>query len=79
MGWFEPSYVAVRKALLEAGVVVDPFTLMEIVGIARQVACLGGSTESLVVYLDNYLGKAGVNADPRNLSAKILELIKKHC
>ncbi len=64
-----------RKLFQGIGVVPDPFTLMEIYTVASMVACGKADPSSLEEVVRKYLLKWGVDADPEELSRKIVEVV----
>ena len=64
-----------RKLFQGIDVVPDPFTLMEIYTVASMVACGRADPSSLEEVVRKYLLKWGVDADPEELSRKIVEVV----
>jgi len=64
-----------RRLFQGIGVVPDPFTLMEIYTIASMVACGTADPSSLEEVVRKYLAKWGVDADPEELSRRIVEVV----
>lgn len=64
-----------RKLFQGIGIVPDPFTLMEIYTVASMVACGRADPTSLAEIVEKYLEKWGVDADPGELSRRIVEVV----
>lgn len=64
-----------RRLFQVVGVVPDPFTLMEIYTVASMVACGRAEISSLEEVIKKYLMKWGVDADPEELSRKVVEVV----
>lgn len=64
-----------RRLFQGIGVVPDPFTLMEIYTVASMVACGKADPSSLEGIIRKYLMKWGVDADPEELSRRIVEVV----
>ncbi len=64
-----------RKLFQGMGIVPDPFTLMEIYTVASMVACGRADPASLEEIVARYLKKWSVDADPSELSKRIVEVV----
>ena len=64
-----------RRFFQGIGVVPDPFTLMEIYTVASMVACGRADRSSLEEVIRKYLEKWGVDADPGELTRRIVEVV----
>ena len=75
--WFDVNYSKVRRLLNEYGIVVDPYTIMEIVSVGREVKCRDRDPNSLMDLLNTLLSNHDFDKSSVNeLTNKILKHTK---
>jgi hypothetical protein len=78
--WFDGNYSKVRKFLNEHGVIVDPYTVMEIVSVSREIKCRNLNPISLRELLISLLSNYNLDLDVVNeLMDKILKDTEYFC